>query len=72
MVTVIAVLRQLGYSEEKVHEMMAHAAVPSTRHGDHQVGGFCHVFEFFYLSAASRASTRSVFSHVTPRSSRPM
>ena len=40
MVTVIAVLRQLGYSEEKVHEMMAHAAVPSTRHGDHQVGGF--------------------------------
>ena len=37
---VIAVLRQLGYSEEKVHEMMAHAAVPSTRHGDHQVGGF--------------------------------
>ena len=27
MVTVIAVLRQLGYSEEKVHEMMAHAAV---------------------------------------------
>ena len=38
MVTVIAVLRQLGYSHEAISGYMSRAAVVATRHMEEQVG----------------------------------
>ncbi|MBE6940303.1 MAG: DUF1727 domain-containing protein [Ruminococcaceae bacterium] len=40
MVTVIAVLRQLGYSQEQVQHFMAQTSIPSSRHNEHKIGQF--------------------------------